>query len=117
MWYNVFIYDSLIKALSCNLRLIYHIKLLQLFHCALPEIIPEKRILLGGKKETTIQYCDLLYELGCMRLLVRFALAIFFCLLLIAIYEYSNIRRRVVSRNDSKKGFPPIFNFNEFKKY
>ncbi|VDN93326.1 unnamed protein product [Brugia pahangi] len=35
-----------------------------------------------------------------MRLLVRFALAILICLLLIAAYEYLNIRQRVISRND-----------------
>ncbi|KAL3995247.1 putative integral membrane protein [Acanthocheilonema viteae] len=37
-----------------------------------------------------------------MRLLVRFALAIFLCLILIAVYEYSNIRQRVISRSDPK---------------
>uniref|UniRef100_A0A0R3RGB5 Col_cuticle_N domain-containing protein n=1 Tax=Elaeophora elaphi TaxID=1147741 RepID=A0A0R3RGB5_9BILA len=37
-----------------------------------------------------------------MRLLVRFALAIILCLLLIAAYEYSNIRKYAVSRSNPK---------------
>uniref|UniRef100_A0A1I8EI40 Uncharacterized protein n=1 Tax=Wuchereria bancrofti TaxID=6293 RepID=A0A1I8EI40_WUCBA len=58
----------------------------------------KKEYLLGGK--TTAQYCYLLYEVDCMRLLVRFALIILVFVLLIAAYEYLNIRQRVISRND-----------------
>ncbi|KAM3718628.1 K(+)/H(+) antiporter [Dirofilaria immitis] len=37
-----------------------------------------------------------------MRLLVRLALAILFCLLLFVAYEYSNIRQYIVSNSDSE---------------
>ncbi|MCP9263930.1 hypothetical protein DINM_006905 [Dirofilaria immitis] len=39
-----------------------------------------------------------------MRLLVRLALAILFCLLLFVAYEYSNIRQYIVSNSDSETG-------------